>query len=81
MKNLILAALIAVPVIAFAQEKEINLKVTPADVQAIGEGLGSLPFNKVAPLMSKLQVQINAQTEAAKDASGNPTVPATTPKK
>lgn len=46
-----------------AQEQPINLTVTNAEIQLIGEGLGSLPYGKVAALMNKLQLQINSQAK------------------
>ena len=58
-------AIIAIPFIAFAQQQpqaEYNLKITQQDAQLIGEGLGSLPYNKVALLIQRLQAQITEQT-------------------
>ncbi len=60
MKKLIIAAML-LSTSAFAQDKEITLKVAPADVQILGEALQMMPYGKVAPLMQKLQIQINAQ--------------------
>lgn len=41
--------------------QEINLKVTNPELGLIGKGLGTLPFNDVAPLMQKLQTQVIEQ--------------------
>lgn len=63
MRNIILiAAMLSLSIVSVpAQEatKEFNLKVNTTDIQTIGEALGSLPYAKVAPLMIKLQQQIN----------------------
>lgn len=60
-----------IPNAAIAQnspDKIFNLSVTAADVQILGEGLGTLPYGKVAPLMSKLQAQINEQSQPKPEA-------------
>lgn len=65
MKILALGAVLAatlLPVNAQQPTQLLNLSVDNADVALIGEGLGNLPYNKVAPLMGKLQKQINDQT-------------------
>jgi hypothetical protein len=60
MKKLLLASLLfATP--SFAQDVQFNLTVNNAEVVLIGKGLGSLPYNEVAQLMNKLQIQINHQ--------------------
>lgn len=51
-------------------EKQFNLTVTGADIQTLGEGLGTLPYGKVAPLMSKLQAQINEQSQPKIETKG-----------
>lgn len=63
MKKLMLASLLALSLTssAVAQDKEFDLKVTTADITLIGDGLGTLPYNKVAPLIQKLQQQIAVQ--------------------
>lgn len=59
--TLIVAALL-MPTIAAAQsDPEVSLKVNNADVAIIGEALGLMPYTKVAPLINKLQVQIQQQ--------------------
>lgn len=61
---------------AYAQEPaSFTLTVTPADLQVIGKGLGSQPYDAVAPLMAKLQAQIIEQ-QKPKDANGNKAEPA-----
>ena len=65
MRNLVLIGMMLTlaTVSAYGQEanKEFNIKINAADIQLIGEGLGSLSYSKVAPLMIKLQQQINEQ--------------------
>jgi hypothetical protein len=65
MKYLIIAGSLLLSTVAFAQEadKKFNLEVSGADITLLGEALGMLPYGKVAPLMQKLQVQINAQQQ------------------
>lgn len=65
-KIVMVIALISAPAYAQAPtqtQPEITLKVTPADITLLGEGLGMLPYAKVAPLMQKLQIQINQQQQ------------------
>ena len=75
MKKLILIAMLMVPATVYAQQlpmptnppdQTVKFEVTVQDLNLIGEGLGSLPFSRVAPLMNKLQAQINAQQQQAK---------------
>lgn len=46
-----------------AQEapKQFNLTVTPEELQIIGSALEELPFKKSAPLMNKLNQQVQSQ--------------------
>lgn len=46
------------------QPKEFTLTVNGADIDTIGRALGSLPYNAVAQLMGKLQMQIVQQQKA-----------------
>lgn len=69
---LIVPALIAIPTIAAAQQKEIDLKLAVHDVQLIGEALGTMPFAKVAPLMQKLQVQVSSQMKPEPEVKPEP---------
>lgn len=69
-KLLILGVVLLTPVmVAFGQtpqpqpQKEFTFKVSQAEVELIGEALGLLPFNKVAQLMNKLQIQLNTQQQ------------------
>lgn len=74
-------AIISLPFIAGlanAQEKQFTLNVNQADIQTIGEALGTLPFGKVAPLMQKLQAQINEQNKLAMPEATKPLNDATT---
>lgn len=64
MKKLALALLlVSSSALAQTPPAEYNLKVTPADVAIIGKALGSQPFNDVAPVLNKLQEQINEQNK------------------
>lgn len=54
------ALMFATPVVA---QQEFTLKVTPAEINVIGEALGFMPYSKAAPLIQKLQVQVNAQSQ------------------
>jgi hypothetical protein len=48
------------------QPSEYTLKVSPADIDLISEGLGTQPFNKVVPLIQKLRTQVQQQQEPPK---------------
>ena len=68
MKNYLYAAAIACSIatvsLAYAQqqqEREFEIKVNNKDIELIGKALGKLPFEEVAPLFQKLQVQIQQQ--------------------
>jgi hypothetical protein len=68
--TLIVAACIC-STVALAQQptvpqlQEYTIKVSPADVDIIAEGLQTQPFGKVFPLMNKLRTQIVEQQQAA----------------
>lgn len=49
---------------AYAQEA-FTLTVTPVELQLIGKGLGTQPYETTAPLMAKLQAQVMAQQKPA----------------
>lgn len=68
MKTIIVAGCLALASIAAAVAQpappdSFTLRVDSKDIEVIGEGLGSLPYTKVAPLMGKLQSQIKEQIE------------------
>jgi hypothetical protein len=44
---------------------EYTLKVTPAELDILAKGLGSLPYNDVATFMAKLRTQVMEQQGAA----------------
>lgn len=48
---------------AHAQTPEVTLTVNQADLAVLSEGLGQLPYVKVAPLMQKLQAQVIKQQQ------------------
>lgn len=43
------------------QPTEYTVKLTPTQLDTIGEGLGFIPFNKAAPLINALREQVMAQ--------------------
>ena len=51
------------PIASQAQQPlaEYIVKLTPAQLDTIGEGLGFMPFNKAAPLINTLREQVMAQ--------------------
>ena len=62
MRKLAIAMLLAGTIPAAAQDYTISLPGT--DLDYIGKVLGKQPFNEVAPIMVKLQKQIDAQNKA-----------------
>jgi len=47
---------------AYAQQpSEFTIKLTGPELDTIGKGLGTQPFNDVAPLLQKLREQVAAQ--------------------
>lgn len=65
------AALLSTSALA-QQPAEYILKMTPAEVDIISEGLQTQPFGKVYPLINKLREQIVAQQPKTVDVP-NPT--------
>lgn len=63
MKKLLLLTTLLIPSIAFAQDqkKEFDLKVTQEELQIIGKALDERPFKEAAPLIQKLNQQIQTQ--------------------
>ena len=55
-----------------ATAEEYSIKVTPADVDLISDGLQTQPFGKVFPLMNKLRSQIIEQQQAAQKPAVEP---------
>lgn len=53
------------PVASQAQQPlaEYTVKLTPAQLDMIGEGLGFMPFNKAAPLINTLREQVMSQQQ------------------
>ncbi len=41
----------------------LKLELTTQEVQVIGEALGNAPYRVAAPILKKLQEQINAQQQ------------------
>ena len=60
----IILSAIAMKVFAQQPTQEFNLKVDTKDIDLISEGLGSLPYNKVAPLFGKLAKQLSLQQQS-----------------
>lgn len=46
-----------------AMAQDFTLEVNANEINMIGEGLGFLPYNKVAPLIQSLQIQVNKQNQ------------------
>ena len=46
---------------AYAQTPEFTIKLTGPELDIIGKGLGTQPFNEAAPLLQKLREQVTAQ--------------------
>lgn len=67
MRRLIIAAAFLFPQIAYAQAPvpELTLKVTALELEIIGKGLGTQPYNDVVPLMNKLRQQVMEQQKPA----------------
>ncbi len=72
MKRIILAAMLiatSTAISAYAQSasvpnvsaQDFTIKLTGAELDVIGKGLGTQPFNDVAPLLQKLREQVQAQ--------------------
>lgn len=70
MRTVAAIALLAVASPAFAQtaDEKINISVSRAELQIIGNGLMELPYKQAAPVMVDLQAQLIAWDKAAKDA-------------
>lgn len=65
-KLLLVLGIMATAFPAVAQEqKHFNLSVTGDDLQIIGKALEDKPFKDVAPLIQKLNMQIQAQSRPA----------------
>lgn len=67
MRRLIIAAAFLFPISALAQNPvpELILKVTALELEIIGKGLGTQPYNDVVPLMNKLRQQVMEQQKPA----------------
>lgn len=65
MKNILLTSLVALSFlsVANAQEapKQFTLTVTTEELQVIGKALEELPFKQSAPVMNKLNTQVQQQ--------------------
>jgi len=65
----LMLTLVAFPTLLQAQEvpQTYQLMVTVPEINVIAKGLGTLPYNDVAPLMQKLQQQITTQQKPKED--------------
>lgn len=72
MKRMIIGAMLATTIIglsvAHSQQSVpsnhlFRFEVSIAEINLIDEGLGQLPYSKVAPLMGKLQAQFKMQQQ------------------
>lgn len=60
-RYVIIGMVTAWPAMAQQPLSEYTVKLTPAQLDTIGEGLGFMPFNKAAPLINALREQVMAQ--------------------
>jgi len=66
MKKTIVIGFLVLSTSAYAQTvQEYSLKLNATELDLIGEGLGTQPFNKAAPLINKLRQQVAEQQQAA----------------
>lgn len=68
---LALACLIVTPAFAQTPTDRVNLTVTRAELQVIGQGLMELPYKSVAPVLNNLQAQLNAADAAIAKAAAD----------
>lgn len=61
MKKLLTVCLLMVATPVFAQQAELNFKLTTDEVNAIGKGLGKLPYEEAAGIIQKMREQYIAQ--------------------
>ncbi len=64
-----LACLVTIPAFAQSATDKVQLTVTRAELQIIGQGLMELPYKTSAAVMVTLQTQLNAADQAAKAAA------------
>jgi hypothetical protein len=57
MKTLIAVMLLS----SAAMAEDFTIKLTGPELDIVGKGLGTQPFNDVAPLLQKLREQVQAQ--------------------
>jgi len=72
--GLAVAVLFAFAGAAFAQAPtdHVQIDVTRAELQAIGQGIMKLPYETAAPLLIELQKQIEAQTQRSEAPAAKP---------
>jgi hypothetical protein len=74
LRSIMVAMLVAVPAYAQAPSAppvppdNYTITVTPKELDTIGNGLGSMPFNDAAPLIQKLRQQAMAQNKSSEPA-------------
>ena len=80
--GLAVAVLFAFAGAAFAQAPtdHVQIDVTRADLQAIGQGIMKLPYETAAPLLIELQKQIEAQTQKSEAPATKPEAAASSKK-
>ena len=71
-------ALLAQVSASFAQAPSYTLTVTAAEAGLLGEALADRPFRQVAPLIRKLNAQVQAQDRALAERA-QPAAPAAPP--
>jgi hypothetical protein len=60
MKNALIVAAMLLSTAAMAAD-DFTIKLTAAQLDTIGKGLGFVPFNEAAPLLQNLREQVQAQ--------------------
>lgn len=62
-KYLLMGMLLSTP----AMSEEFTIKLTGPELDTIGKGLGTQPFNDAAPILQKLREQVVAQQSKKDD--------------
>lgn len=63
---------------AIAQDREFTLRVNQKEIDILGRSLGKQPFDEVAPLIQKLQHQIQTQNTPPTQPQQPPVAPVQT---
>jgi len=73
MKKLLLLTILLLPSIAFAQErKDFTFTINQDDLNVIGKALEDRPFKEAAPIIQKLNAQIQSQMKPVQPMATKP---------